>query len=135
MNIVFVFLMNFWSHHCLLILFIFPSRTIFPNTFCRNLGNVWIGYRRDKPKHPNNWYWTSGSKSTFTKWAPNMPDNFGGGEECTELYLNDDHTWNDESCATKNNFVCEKGLFVFMFYGLELCIYQFVCQFEKDLAL
>ena len=98
-----------FSHHyicCLLILFslIYPSTTTFPNTICRNFGTTWIGYHQYGPKDSNKWLWISDSKSTYTKWNPGEPNAISA--ECADIAMD---SWNDDGCATKMNFVCEKG--------------------------
>ncbi|XP_039674882.1 galactose-specific lectin nattectin-like [Perca fluviatilis] len=53
------------------------------------------------------WMWTDGSIFDYEHWAPGQPDNSHGGENCLESHLD---TWNDDSCDSKNTFVCSKNL-------------------------
>lgn len=73
---------------------------------------VWLGIE----KSGDRWVDTSGNPVPFTQWYGNQPDNYmGRGENCVELsngggfYLGHYASgWNDESCSTMLNPLCEK---------------------------
>ena len=48
---------------------------------------------------------------TFMKWAPDEPNDHGGGEDCGALlFSSEDYGhWNDYSCVNKIKTICEKG--------------------------
>jgi len=59
---------------------------------------VWIGgMRKGSGNGPgaDHWYWSDGRPWTYTNWAPNEPNNYGGNEN--RVHLIDGHSglWND----------------------------------------
>ncbi|KAG7330528.1 hypothetical protein KOW79_006750 [Hemibagrus wyckioides] len=55
-----------------------------------------------------NFFWSDGTKLTFTKWNPGQPDNYGGRESCVHITNHDYKDWNDISCDHSYPFVCAK---------------------------
>lgn len=54
-------------------------------------------------------YWMAYEKPvTFTDWLEGEPNNAGGHENCIQIWTPKNFKWNDESCYTKCNFVCEE---------------------------
>ena len=76
----------------------------------RNGRSFWIGIYRD----PSTGSWIlaeNGSNATFFQWLEKEP-NGGAREPCAEMRRNDaqNGTWNDESCSTQFEFVCERAI-------------------------
>ena len=64
----------------------------------------WTGYNdRD---HEGVWEWEDGSSSTYENWAEDQPNN-SWGQDCMELYVWEDDTWNDGECRDNQQFICE----------------------------
>ncbi|XP_048732397.2 perlucin-like [Ostrea edulis] len=57
------------------------------------------------------WVWTTTGKTISTedyqKWFPGKPDSGGTGEDCMALLQHENYSWDDDSCETMNNFLCE----------------------------
>lgn len=73
--------------------------------------NWWIGGY----KTGGEWRWISeqrgGSPMTYTTWAKGEPNNAGKEEEdCLELRAELKSFWNDEECALKSPYICERKL-------------------------
>ena len=52
-------------------------------------------------------------KIAFTSWHSGEPNNWGKGEDCTEIYFSNwgpKRQWNDIACSHKKPFVCELAL-------------------------
>lgn len=47
----------------------------------------------------------TGEALVYSNWAPKEPNNYGGAENCVEIYTNGQ--WNDKSCGEKRLVVCE----------------------------
>ena len=43
----------------------------------------------------------------YTNWNSGEPNDWGSGEDCTEMYTNG--KWNDMACSTIRRYVCEIG--------------------------
>ena len=54
-----------------------------------------------------DWRWVDGSPLEFSSWHNAEPNDYGGNEDCGQLYLWDDNTWNDGQCEGSNGFICE----------------------------
>ena len=67
----------------------------------------WIGLRQYCRTCP--FEWDDHSPVTYQNWAPGEPNDYGDGEDCVELYLNeaDRGTWNDHFCTDHNEYVCQ----------------------------
>ncbi|XP_053537563.1 lactose-binding lectin l-2-like isoform X1 [Ictalurus punctatus] len=66
---------------------------------------TWIGLISCQKR--NNFFWSDGTKLTFTKWNPNEP-NFDRGECCVHIDWSDSKNWNDIPCHYSYPFVCAK---------------------------
>ncbi|KAM9398509.1 uncharacterized protein ACWYII_031087 [Salvelinus alpinus] len=83
-------------------------------TFLFNLHmRAWIGLTDSFSE--GTWKWVDGTSLTTRYWFDPMPDNTGptGEEDCAEIYihqhpLNALESWNDFSCGSKLNWICEK---------------------------
>lgn len=70
----------------------------------------WTGYTR---KH-NQWAWSDGSSSNFTSWASGEPNNSGGHEDCSVMWVNMQgnriearFAWNDSQCNDLRPYICK----------------------------
>ena len=66
----------------------------------------WIGLNDQEEE--GQWVWEDGEPVVFTAWHKNEPNDWWG-EDCVELLVDEDGTWNDADCDTKKLFVCEFG--------------------------
>lgn len=72
-----------------------------------SVDRVWIGLTNLKTAKAV-YEWIDGSDVSFTYWAPTEPNNSGGSENCTELYVKTGQ-WNDLDCSIhKLGYVCGK---------------------------
>ncbi|XP_053485698.1 lactose-binding lectin l-2-like [Ictalurus furcatus] len=69
---------------------------------------TWIGLNACQKKH--YFFWSDGTKLTFTQWSPNEP-NFALGECCAHTNWGSDKKWNDMQCYSNNAFVCAKSIY------------------------
>lgn len=69
------------------------------------LGRFWIGLN-DHTKE-NRFVWADGKAATYTNWSGGEPNDWGSGEDCTEMYGNG--KWNDLRCSHPFPYVCEKS--------------------------
>ncbi|XP_072544675.1 macrophage mannose receptor 1-like [Salminus brasiliensis] len=65
--------------------------------------DVWIGLYRTR-------LWSDQSDSTYENWLSGEPNNSGGNEHCTTMWLWYSGLWNDSPCGFAYPFVCYRGL-------------------------
>jgi len=68
--------------------------------------NNWLG--ANDRHYEGSFRWTDGSPVNFTGWAYNEPNNSGGGEDCVHMFKSKSNKWNDNDCAEKFFFICER---------------------------
>ena len=70
----------------------------------------WLGGKRD-PANRDNFVWTDGTPWDYTNWEQGQPDDYGGDEDCTQIWdrSNEEQNWNDRICWDVRGFVCKKG--------------------------
>lgn len=77
----------------------------------RASGVCWIGLYQLQGES-SGWQWINGDPVSYTKWAPNEPNNVDnsndGGEDCAQIWDRqyDQGNWNDEPCEWSYPFVC-----------------------------
>nr|XP_019923079.2 perlucin-like isoform X1 [Crassostrea gigas] len=77
------------------------------NIYGAGRGSFWIG--GSDVMAEGKWKWmTSNTPINYTNWARGSPSNSYGAEHCLCLYYHAQFFWNDESCTTRNPFICEK---------------------------
>jgi hypothetical protein len=72
------------------------------------LTHHWIGANDQNVE--SKWYWANGVSVLgdgyqYSNWGANEPNDWGGSEDCAEVYTGDG-TWNDANCAQQRPFVC-----------------------------
>lgn len=75
---------------------------------------VWIGLFRE------SWKWTDGSNSSFTYWKTNAPNNKNGPELCVAANFEQNANWEDWSCDSQKEFVCNVGKHYYLNHWLLL---------------
>ncbi|KAK6324625.1 hypothetical protein J4Q44_G00039670, partial [Coregonus suidteri] len=77
---------------------------------CNLKKRVWIGLTDRETE--GTWKWVDGTTLTTEYWYDKQPDNAGptGDEDCAEIYKywRPLKAWNDISCDSKLNWICEK---------------------------
>ncbi|XP_047657251.1 lactose-binding lectin l-2-like [Tachysurus fulvidraco] len=53
-------------------------------------------------------FWSDGTKLTFTKWRQGQPDNYDNKERCVHMNAGDYKNWNDINCDYTYPSVCAK---------------------------
>ncbi|ATB27081.1 CotH kinase family protein [Melittangium boletus] len=66
-------------------------------------GSWWLGLN-DRVQE-GDYTWTDGSPRHYTAWASGEPNNYGGDEDCTQMY-GSGGAWNDSACNGAANFIC-----------------------------
>jgi hypothetical protein len=66
--------------------------------------SVWIGLVEPQE---GRWMWSTGAPLGDANWAPGEPNNYGGNENCGELYPSSGE-WNDIPCDATRPYLCEK---------------------------
>ncbi|XP_046723709.1 macrophage mannose receptor 1-like isoform X3 [Silurus meridionalis] len=61
--------------------------------------NFWIGLYKNRS-------WSDKSRSSFSNWKPEEPDNYALNESCTAVSFDDDGKWSDEKCSQGFPFLC-----------------------------
>ncbi|XP_045188208.2 perlucin-like protein [Mercenaria mercenaria] len=58
------------------------------------------------------WVWMNSKaqlvQGAYSNWRPGQPDNSGGDENCANLEDSFHMKWNDLSCHTVQNYICER---------------------------
>uniref|UniRef100_A0A669F3R1 CD209 antigen-like protein A n=1 Tax=Oreochromis niloticus TaxID=8128 RepID=A0A669F3R1_ORENI len=68
---------------------------------------TWIGLT--DAEEEQTWKWVDGTTLTISFWDTDEPNGAGGDEDCGEIYFPEtENSWNDESCDTKNVWICGK---------------------------
>ncbi|KAL7880286.1 hypothetical protein SRHO_G00025400 [Serrasalmus rhombeus] len=62
---------------------------------------VWIGLYRTR-------LWSDQSNSTYENWLTGEPNNLGGTEHCTTVWMYFSGQWNDSPCNFAYPFICYK---------------------------
>ncbi|MCI4377084.1 hypothetical protein PGIGA_G00199540 [Pangasianodon gigas] len=68
---------------------------------------TWIGLSSCQQK--DKFFWSDGTKLTFTKWNPKEPNRLLG-ECCVQMNYGKTKDWNDINCKKKFPFVCARRL-------------------------
>ena len=71
-------------------------------------GNVWIGLTDQS----ETYVWADGKGMSYSNWMRGEPNDYRGTENCVEMYPSNtgenSGRWNDNKCASKNGYICEK---------------------------
>jgi len=65
--------------------------------------SVWIGLSDQSTE--GTYVWEDGSEPTYTSWASGEPNDYGGAEDCVEMWSSGN--WNDDSCSDNKESICE----------------------------
>ena len=78
------------------------------NTFLGSLtqDHTWLG--GNDVVAEGTYTWTDGTSWSYDNWRFNAPNNGNGNSEQDCVILRSDGEWDDVSCSTSRNFVCEK---------------------------
>ncbi|XP_066541579.1 C-type lectin domain family 4 member F-like [Hoplias malabaricus] len=68
----------------------------------------WIGLTDSESE--NQWKWVDGSALTTAYWAEGEPNNLNE-EDCVHMSDRKNKTWNDLSCSSKRQWICERRVF------------------------
>ncbi|XP_011180378.2 C-type lectin 37Db [Zeugodacus cucurbitae] len=79
--------------------------TDFINLYHIQIRNYWLSGNRLEDDITFRWG-LGGLPLSYTDWAKNEPDNFGGQQRCMRLYT--DMTWDDDGCVSINYAACQK---------------------------
>ena len=71
-------------------------------------GNAWVGGRRSSVSSPWIWYGSETGSIYYSYFATGQPNNNGGNALCPGYWSGGHYYWDDDDCANKRNFVCEK---------------------------
>ncbi|KAI5091455.1 C-type mannose receptor 2 isoform X2 [Silurus meridionalis] len=61
--------------------------------------NFWIGLYKNRS-------WSDKSRSSFSNWKSEEPDNYALNESCAAVSFDDDGKWSDEKCSQGFPFLC-----------------------------
>ena len=78
------------------------------NTFLTSLtqDHTWLG--GNDVVTEGTYSWTGGTSWSFDSWRSNAPNNGNGNSEQDCVILRTDGEWDDVSCSTSRNFLCQK---------------------------
>ncbi|KAL6481107.1 hypothetical protein MHYP_G00091870 [Metynnis hypsauchen] len=65
--------------------------------------SLWIGLFYD------SWNWADQSASSFRYWASTQPDNDGGNQNCTAVFMAEQGRWHDLNANTQLPFICHEN--------------------------
>ncbi|XP_036420694.1 macrophage mannose receptor 1-like isoform X2 [Colossoma macropomum] len=65
--------------------------------------DVWIGLFYD------SWKWADQSASLFRYWASTQPDNNGGNQNCTAVFMAEQGQWHDLNGNSQLPFICHQN--------------------------
>uniref|UniRef100_A0A3Q2PGB0 C-type lectin domain-containing protein n=1 Tax=Fundulus heteroclitus TaxID=8078 RepID=A0A3Q2PGB0_FUNHE len=68
-------------------------------------GITWIGL--SDAQRDGTFFWSDGSKLSFTYWNADEPNNAGEPEPCVHTNWDTARKWNDKRCSDKYAFVCK----------------------------
>jgi hypothetical protein len=69
---------------------------------------AWIGFNDFEDE--GTFEWSDGASSGYTNWNGGEPNDYGDGEDCTEIIAAvGSGVWNDSSCTNQKDFVCRVG--------------------------
>ncbi|XP_059223198.1 lectin subunit alpha-like [Stomoxys calcitrans] len=77
---------------------------ILTKEFDTSCPHLWIGASDLAVEGTFQWLKT-GQPMSYSKWKPNMPDNYLGKEHC--VHITHDRDWNDIKCGFKYGYICE----------------------------
>jgi formylglycine-generating enzyme required for sulfatase activity len=72
---------------------------------------TWMGYvQYSNSSEPDGyWRWSHGNPVGFEDWYASEPNNAVAGEDCANFYQAESYQWNDHTCETPFDFICEDG--------------------------
>ncbi|XP_036420702.1 C-type mannose receptor 2-like isoform X2 [Colossoma macropomum] len=65
--------------------------------------SVWIGLFND------SWKWADQSSSSFRYWASTQPDNYGGNQNYTAVFMAEQGQWHDLNGNSQLPFICHQN--------------------------
>jgi hypothetical protein len=69
---------------------------------------AWIGFNDFDDE--GSFEWLDGTAVTFTNWNAGEPNDYGQGEDCTEIIAGvGSNVWNDANCNGQRDFICRVG--------------------------
>ncbi|XP_033753146.1 perlucin-like protein [Pecten maximus] len=76
-------------------------------SLCR--GDFWLGGNDIRTER--RWVWNPYNilvNRDCVDWDRGQPDNYHGNQDCMLLWARADFRWDDQSCASAKNYICEK---------------------------
>ncbi|MGB0589637.1 MAG: C-type lectin domain-containing protein [Myxococcota bacterium] len=72
------------------------------------VNTAWIGL--NDLEEEDDFQWSDGADVTFTNWNGGEPNDYGSGEDCTEVIASvGNNVWNDANCDAQRDYVCRVG--------------------------